>query len=129
MDERPDIIGADKVLATFGRWPPFHDAEIVRLHLERDGLSTISIQLVGPDSRCKGGRIVTFTMERINDLSLDGEDVNRQNVISGLFVENTDGGTKLTFGPLRIEWANHGRSRERRSGFNLTWPDHHDETH
>jgi hypothetical protein len=99
MDERPDIIGADRVLATFGRWPSFHDAEIVRLHLERDGLSTISIQLVGPDGRCKGGRIVTFTMERINDLSLDGEDVNRQNVISGLFVENTDGGTKLTFGP------------------------------
>jgi hypothetical protein len=48
MDERPDIIGADRVLATFGRWPSFHDAEIVRLHLERDGLSTISIQLVGP---------------------------------------------------------------------------------
>jgi len=99
MDGKPDISGAEKVVATLGQWPSFHDAEIVRLRLERDGVSTISIQLVGPDGRCKGGRIVTFTMERINDLSLDGEDVNRQNVISCLVVESTDSGTELTFGP------------------------------
>jgi Immunity protein 50 len=99
MDERPDILGADKVFATFGQWPSFHDGEIVRLHLERDGVSTISIQLVGPDGRCASGRVLTFTMEQITDLSLDGEDINRQNVISCLLVEKTDCGTRLTFGP------------------------------
>jgi hypothetical protein len=99
MDERPDILGADKVLATLGQWPSFHDAEIVRLHLERDGVSTISIQLVGPDGRCESGRVMTFTMEQIADLSIDGEDINRQNVISCLVVEKTKLGTRLHFGP------------------------------
>jgi hypothetical protein len=48
---------------------------------------------------CKGGRVVTFTMERINDLSLDGEDINAQNVIFDLHVEHTERGTKLVFAP------------------------------
>jgi hypothetical protein len=38
-------------------------------------------------------------MERINDLSLEGEDINSQNVIFDLLVEPTDHGTRLTFSP------------------------------
>ena len=61
----PNIPGADVVVATLGRWPSFHDAEITRLHLERDGVSTISIQIVGPGGGCQEGRVVTFTLERL----------------------------------------------------------------
>jgi hypothetical protein len=42
---------------------------------------------------------VTFSLEQINDLTLDGEDINRQNVISSLGVEKTDRRTRLTFSP------------------------------
>ncbi|HTL00649.1 MAG TPA: Imm50 family immunity protein [Vicinamibacterales bacterium] len=94
-----DIAGADGVIALFGRWPSFHDAEIVRLHLERDGVSTISIQLVGPSGGCGDGRVVTFKMEGINELKLDGEAINSQNVISALVIAKTDRGTRLDFGP------------------------------
>jgi hypothetical protein len=52
-------------------------------------ISSVSIQLVGPDGWCANGRIVTFTMENINDLTLDGEDINRQNVISALLIDTT----------------------------------------
>ena len=99
LNDQADIVGADAVVAALGGWPSFHDAEIVRLHLERDGVSTVSIQLVGPDGRCKDGRVVTFTMECIKDLSLEGEHINSQNVISDLAIENTPGGIRLTFSP------------------------------
>ena len=98
-DETPNILGADAVVRILGNWPSFHDAEIVRVHIERDGVSTVSIQLVGPDGSCKGGRVVTFAMERINDLSLDGEAINIQNVIFDLHVEQTEQGTQLVFAP------------------------------
>jgi hypothetical protein len=55
--EKPDIPGANAIVEMLGSWPSFHDAEIVRLRLERDGVSTVSIQLVGPDGRCKGGHL------------------------------------------------------------------------
>ena len=97
--ETPNIPGADLVAATLGKWPSFHDAEIAQLYLKRDGVSTISIQLIGPSGECADGCIVTFTMERINDLSLEGEDVNRQNVIFDLQVGQTDRGTQLTLVP------------------------------
>jgi hypothetical protein len=38
-------------------------------------------------------------MAEIIDLSIDGEDANRQNVISCLVIERIESGTKLTFGP------------------------------
>jgi len=99
LDEKPDLVGAEAVVATLGRWPSFHDAEIMRVHIERDGVSTVAIQLVGPSGSCKDGRVLTFALEGISDLSLAGESVNTQNVISSLLVEKTEGGTRLTFGP------------------------------
>ena len=44
-------------------------------------------------------RIVTFALEGITDLNLDGEDINKQNVISSLEIEKTKNGTRLTFWP------------------------------
>lgn len=98
-NETPNLHGAETVAEMFGAWPSFHDAEILRVHLERDGLSTVAIQLIGPDGSCKGGRVVTLTFEGISDLRLDGENVNSQNVISCLVVEKAEKGTRVTFGP------------------------------
>ena len=95
----PKIQGADAVVGMLGEWPSFHDAEILRFHIERDGVSSVSIQLVGPDGRCETGSIVTFSMELIHDLALEGEDINRQNVLSALSVETADKGTRVIFGP------------------------------
>ena len=94
----PDIAGAATVVEVLGHWPSFHDAEIVRLHLERDGVSTISIRLATQQG-VKGSPVVTFTMDRISDLTLDGEDINRQNVIFDLAIEETENGTRLILSP------------------------------
>jgi hypothetical protein len=40
------LSGADAVVAALGEWPSFHDSEILRVHLERDGVSTVSIKLM-----------------------------------------------------------------------------------
>jgi hypothetical protein len=93
------IVGADAVAAALGGWPSFHDAEIIRVCVERNGVSTVAVQLCVPGRGCDDGRVITFAIERIKDLALDGEDINRQNVIACLTVEQTDRGIKLTFSP------------------------------
>jgi hypothetical protein len=35
MDISDRIAGAEKLLAVFGKWPSFHDAEVVRINLDR----------------------------------------------------------------------------------------------
>jgi hypothetical protein len=90
-----NIHGAEVVVSQLGRWPSFHDAEITQVHLERDGRSTVTLRLVDKAP----GEFVTFTFERIVELTLDGEDVNRQNVIGALAIEMVGQATKLTFSP------------------------------
>jgi hypothetical protein len=90
----PQIGGALTVAEALGEWPSFHDAEIVLLRLERSA-SAVSIELAAPHV----GKVVTFSMKQISDLSLSGEDVDGQNVISGLVVEKTAQGTRPVFHP------------------------------
>jgi hypothetical protein len=91
----PVIDGAELVASHLGGWPSFHDAEITQVHIERDGHSTVTLRLVGTWL----GESVTFTFEKILDLTLDGEDVNRQNVIGALAIEKVGQATKVTFSP------------------------------
>ena len=100
--EIPAITGATTLVSMFGRWPSFHDAEIIRVLIRRDGHSTITIRLTEPRGQ---GLAVTFTFEEILDLKLDGEDVNRQNVIHSLSIEPTGTATKVTFGPCYGLWG------------------------
>jgi hypothetical protein len=65
----PDIPGTDAVISHFGAWPGFHDAEIIGIHLNRGGTSTVSITRA--DGRDEA--VVTFTFGNIIDLKLDGE--------------------------------------------------------
>lgn len=92
----PDVLnsipGGPELLAWFGYVPSFHDAEIIDLHLNRTGASTLRIHTwdMDPNRRTEDwppfGKhvIVTFTFEDIMGLNL--EDFSPQNVIMGLEV-------------------------------------------
>ena len=41
----PNIPGADAVVQRVGYWPTFHDAEIVRVYIQRDGESRVKVRL------------------------------------------------------------------------------------
>jgi hypothetical protein len=85
------LAGGNEVLAWFGGVPDFHDAEIVSLHLDRGGPSRLAVyffrlqQAAGrPENVLEptGDAIVTFELDDIVDLNLDG--FGRQNVVYGL---------------------------------------------
>jgi hypothetical protein len=94
-----EVPGGLELLRWFGEVPSFHDAEIVSLDLRRWGRSTLCVHgFVGNYQLNPGNAllfdkhaIVTFTMEDIMDLQLDG--FSHQNVIGGLILQRaTDRG-------------------------------------
>ena len=106
MSSAPDVPGADAVTAWFGRWPSFHDAEILALHLNRAGSSLLRIHAWNLESHIVDGKsslrltkhaVVTFRFTEISDLEL--ADFSVQNVIYGLGLEEADGGFLVTLKP------------------------------
>jgi hypothetical protein len=101
------INGADAVIEWFGRWPSFHDAEVIEFRLLRDGLSRLAVHAwrtlpeVDADGYYKLDKhaVITFLISNIKDLELAGEDFNRQNVLRGLTLENADGRIKIQLWP------------------------------
>ena len=104
--ETPTIPGADAVVAWFGQWPSFHDAEIVELHLNRAGHSWVKLhawlttqtgepgeQKISTDRHA----VVTFTLREVADLELT--DFSAQNVIFGLELEHRSEGHRLILKP------------------------------
>lgn len=94
-----DLAGGKELLAWFGEVPAFHDAEIIGLSLNRTGTSKLKlhawIMTDGVDAdgfiELDKHAIVTFNLEGIMDLQLDG--FSGQNVISGLVLKRaTDRG-------------------------------------
>jgi hypothetical protein len=45
MCDAPDILGAQDVVAWFGYWPTFHDAEVLSISLDRRSGCRVSIQV------------------------------------------------------------------------------------
>jgi hypothetical protein len=90
------ITGADRLTSRFGGWPSFHDAEVVRLVMERDGAIGPSAEMVvhvwlmtdKVDDRgyyvLEKHTLVRFRFERIAAIRLAG--FNYQNVLFGLEV-------------------------------------------
>ena len=84
------ISGGPELLAWFGQVPSFHDAEIISLDLNRRKPSKLKIHAwnssnkIGPDGYgiLEKHAIVTFTIDHVFDLQLDG--FSHQNVISNL---------------------------------------------
>ncbi len=98
------IPGAAELHDWFGYWPGFHDAEIISLHLNRRGTSSLRVHAWDTTKEVddKGHYVmakhvvVEFIFEKIFDLALN--DFSQQNVISGLGIERIDSGFRLTLG-------------------------------
>ena len=96
--------GADKLLALYGRWPSFHDAEIVSLYLNRSSGSSLVIHTFALTSGVdEAGRYITekhalvsFHLGEVLDCELYG--FNMQNVTSGVEIDAVEGGYKLVLG-------------------------------
>jgi hypothetical protein len=91
MLEAPDMPGADAVVAWFGYWPTFHDAEVTSILLDRAGPSRVVVHTfeMTPEVDAQGHyviakrAIVTFFMEEfiassMVDSSPRIENFNRQ---------------------------------------------------
>ena len=88
------ITGADRLKSRFGGWPSFHDAEVVRLVLDRRGANGPTAELVvhawlvtdKVDPRgyhvLEKHTLVRFLFERITSIELS--EFNHQSVLFGL---------------------------------------------
>jgi hypothetical protein len=102
--EVDEIPGAKELHEWFGYWPDFHDAEIVSLHLNRKGISSLRVHTWETTKQvdekgyymCARHIVVEFLFENIFALALAG--FSQQNVISGLDMEKTGSGFRLTLG-------------------------------
>jgi hypothetical protein len=105
----PAIPGADAVIAWFGHWPSFQDAEVLSIHINRDGLSLIRIHTWNVSTRLdRAGQfmrereaILVFELAGIKSLRLQGEEVDRQNLAHGNGIERTEQGYRFGFAPSR----------------------------
>lgn len=87
-----EVPGGPEIVRYFGRVPSFGDGEVLDLHLDRDGPSTLRVHgcvmtdRVGPDGTLalEHHAVVTFTLFGVMDLQLAGFSI--QNVISGLIL-------------------------------------------
>lgn len=99
--EVEQIQGAADLHEWFGYWPSFHDAEIIGLHLNREGSSSLRVHTweMTKELDAKGYYVlakhvvVEFILEMVTDLSLNG--FGHQNVIFGLGVQKTGSGFRL----------------------------------
>ena len=80
--------GFDAVVRWFGDWPSFHDAEIISLHLAREGESLLRVYPYYPEKPAA----VDFVLEGVTDLEL--WDFSSQNVIFSLDLESVVDQTK-----------------------------------
>jgi hypothetical protein len=95
------VEGAKHLYDWFGYWPTFHDAEVIRLHLNRRDASTLTLhtwEMTGEVDE-KGfyvqtkHAVVEFVMKVVG-LSLNG--FNHQNVVFGLAVAKVECGFQVT---------------------------------
>jgi immunity protein 50 of polymorphic toxin system len=102
--EIEEIPGAADLHDWFGYWPDFHDAEIISLHLNRKGVSSLRVHVWDTMKELdeKGHYVmakdvvVEFVFDNVFELALNG--FSQQNVISGLDVEKVGSGFRLTLG-------------------------------
>ena len=97
-----EIHGAAELHDWFGYWPNFHDAEIISLHLNRRGSSSMRVHTWEMTKEIDQNGyyvlakhlVVEFVFEKISGLDLNG--FSHQNVVFGIDIEKTESGFRLT---------------------------------
>ena len=105
MSRFEQIPGSADLIAWFGFWPSFHDAEVLSIHLNRRGESSVVVQTWQRTDEVDGRGhfvltkhvVVTFLLEGTLNIKLEG--FNHQNVISGLSLDATASGYRLILHP------------------------------
>ena len=112
MRNAPDIpdaiLGHEKVVALFGRWPTFHDAEVLSVELVRDEgrpltspVCTVGVCPMGepgaPQDECV---VVTLRFYDVHDLRLAA--FHHQNSILGLTIASCDVMRKVHLLPSHV---------------------------
>ena len=79
------VAGAEKVEELFGGWPRFHDAEVLRIALDREGptMETV-LRAFGPAGICT----VTLVASGVDEVDLNG--FNHQNVLADLSLDTLE---------------------------------------
>ncbi len=77
------VEGTEAVIQWWGRWPSFHDAEVVSILLATSGKTILSVRPLYPNKPAT----VEFILEDITDLEL--ADFSHQNVLFDLHIEKT----------------------------------------
>ncbi len=93
-DKFPDVPGAAELVARFGGWPDFQDAEVRSVHLNREGPSRIRV--------ATKQAVVTFVLGGVAELALNG--FNGRNALSALTLTKNSNGYMLEL------WPGHGIS-------------------
>jgi hypothetical protein len=90
------VPSAQQVIDWFGRWPSFHDAEVVRIVLNRSGRSELVVHAFNMTSKVNSHgyyvtekhALLTFYLDGILNADLDG--FNHQNVLNSLHISTED---------------------------------------
>jgi Immunity protein 50 len=93
-----EVAGSGALIGWFGRWPSFHDAEILSVSLNRSRSSCVRIHAweMSKEVDAEGYFIprkhvvVSFLLDGLTDLELNG--FSSQNVILGLSVQRSESG-------------------------------------
>jgi hypothetical protein len=101
----PAIPGAEEIVRWFGKWPTFHDAEVLEIDLKRKDRSSVRLHAfrITNEVDAEGHlvldlhAVVTFWLDEVTDLEL--ADFSHQNVIFGLAVEPVAAGFRLALTP------------------------------
>jgi hypothetical protein len=107
MFEAPQLPGVDKVIAWFGNWPTFHDAEVISINLDRTSGCRVVVRAsrlisdkAEDGNNLREYALVTFLLEGF-PMDADGivntriEFFNYQNVLSSLRINRIPGGYEL----------------------------------
>lgn len=114
MEAHEFIVGHERVIAHFGLWPSFHDAEVFKLSLDRtQGKPSPTLDLhlrgwvttseVAPEGHYKlqGDAVLHFQFEGISEVHVEG--FNGQNVISSLNLELAQAQDKQAQTVIKVE--------------------------
>jgi len=100
-----NIAGAKRLIDWFGYWPSFHDAEIIEIHLTREGRSWLKIHTwhtsdeVDSQNHFATDKDVVVRIELQDIQELELSDFSHQNVIFGLDIRPVENGIELTLEP------------------------------